>query len=324
MRWVRLVAISCLLVASAAAALGASGSSPPHQPAAKPALATCFWEGPISTRRPSTRGFDGRTFNFPEESATYWLARLNLPAGSRLELRGRYPHGRYMSLNAYSDGNPTDALSDITIVPRPGSTNPYLVGERREARKRGYSVSVLDEPPPSDPASRSANTLYAQPAADAPIELAYRVYEPDPGLGLSGGTALPKPVLVLEDGSVVRADAACERVNDPNREITIQTVPAAVWQGARNSPGCDGETNPAYDPIRWERFFNIDYASLSVISDCTEAGRDGRLAMERRSRRRLLLEPRQRLHLRPPRARVRPGRDARGPAAEVPADLHRA
>ena len=280
MRWVRLAAVSSLLLASAAVALGARGAAAPAKPAAKPALATCFWEGPISTRRPSTRGFDGRTFNFPEESATYWLARLNLPAGSRLELRGRYPHGRYMSLNAYSDGNPTDALSDTTIVPRPGATNPYLVGERREARKRGYTVSVLDQPPPSDPASRSANTLYAQPAGNVPIELAYRVYEPDPGLGLTGGTALPKPVLFLEDGSVLRADAACERVNDPNREIVIQTVPAAVWQGARNSPGCDGETNPAYDPIRWERFFNIDYASLSVISDCTEAGREGRLAMD--------------------------------------------
>ena len=52
-----------------------------------------------------------------------------------------------------------------------------------------------------------------------------------------------------------------------------------MWQGARNSPGCDGATNPAYDPIRWERFFNVDYASLSVITDCTEAGREGRLSM---------------------------------------------
>ena len=75
-------------------------------------LATCFWEGPISTERPSTRGFDGREFNFPEESATYWLARFNLPAGARVVLRGAYPHGRYMSLNAYSDGAPTDSLSD--------------------------------------------------------------------------------------------------------------------------------------------------------------------------------------------------------------------
>src|SRR5436189_3962022 len=96
----------------------------PRQTAASHPAATCFWEGPISTRRPTTRGFDGRNFNFPEESATYWLARFNLPSGSHLELDGAYPHGRYMSLNAYSDGAPTDALSDIAIEPLGGSTNP--------------------------------------------------------------------------------------------------------------------------------------------------------------------------------------------------------
>src|SRR5918999_936360 len=67
-------------------------------------IATCFWEGPISTKQPSTRGFDGRNFNFPEESATYWLARFNLPPGQQLVLRGRYAYARYLSINAYSDG----------------------------------------------------------------------------------------------------------------------------------------------------------------------------------------------------------------------------
>jgi hypothetical protein len=263
-----------------AAALTAIAGGQPRTSGPEPALATCFWEGPISTERPTTRGFDGRNFNFPEESATYWLARFNLPAGSRLELRGRFPRARYMSLNAYSEGAPTDALSDTAIEPRPGSTNPFERGALRGARKRSYAVTVLDEPPPGDPASRAKNTIYAQAAAGAPIEVAYRVYEPDPGLGLSGGVALPRPRLVGADGSVLRGEDACAQVNDANREITIQTVPAPVWQGARSSPGCDPETNPAYDPIRWERFFNIDYASLAVISDCTDAGRAARLAME--------------------------------------------
>jgi hypothetical protein len=62
--------------------------------AGEPALATCFWEGPISTKQPTTEGFDGRNFNFPEESATYWLARFNLPSGAHLVLQGRYPYGR--------------------------------------------------------------------------------------------------------------------------------------------------------------------------------------------------------------------------------------
>ena len=267
---------AAILALGAAFATGAGGS-PDRAPAPAP-LATCFWEGPISTERPTTGGFDGRNFNFPEESATYWLARFHLPAGARLELRGRYPYARYMSLNAYSDGNPTDALSDVAIDPVAGSTNPFERGALRDARPRRYAVSLVDQPPPADPAARSANTIYARPAAGAAIELAYRVYEPDPGLGLTGATALPEPVLIGADGA--EGEALCAAVNDPNREITIQTVPAAVWQSARGAPGCDPQTNPARDPIRWERFFNVNYASLAVISDCTEAGREARLAME--------------------------------------------
>jgi hypothetical protein len=274
-----LAAIGCLLAwlpaVDAAAPPGhAAAASEAEQP-----LATCFWEGPISTRRPTTRGFDGRNFNFPEESATYWLARFSLPEGAALELRGRYPHGRYMSLNAYSGGAPTDALSDVAIRPRARHTNPFVAGHRRNRAKRAWRVFVLDAPVPADPATRAANTLYAEPEGGAPIELAYRVYEPDPGRDLSGDTGLPRAVLRLADGSVVGGEQACTQVNDPNREITVQTIPAALWQSARSSPGCDGETNPGFDPIRWERFFNVNYASLAVISDCTEAGRQERLAM---------------------------------------------
>jgi hypothetical protein len=271
---------AALLAGSVSIASAGPDPGPATPRAAKHPLATCFWEGPISTRRESTRGFDGRNFNFPEESATYWLARFNLPDGARLELRGRYPRGRYMSLNAYSDGAPTDTLSDIAIRPRPGHVNPFVAGHRRDGPRRSWRVEVLDQPVPSDPAARERNTLYAEPGAGVPIELAYRVYEPDPGRDMTGGTGLPRARVELADGTIERGDAACARVNDPNREITVQTIPAPLWQSARSSPGCDPATNPAYDPIRWERFFNVDYASLAVISDCTQAGREGRLAMD--------------------------------------------
>ena len=277
----RTIGLAGAIALAACAALVATGgqAGSAAERSARP-LATCFWEGPISTRRPTTRGFDGRNFNFPEESATYWLARLNLPSGSRLSLRGRYPHGRYMSLNSYSDGAPTDALSDIAIEPRPGSTNPFVEGARRDRPARSWRMKVVDQPPPSDPASRRPNTLYAEPATGAAIELAYRVYEPDRGYNLAGGTGLPGARVVLGDGTRLPGKDACAAVNDPNREIIVQTIPAPVWQGARATPPCNPDTNPAYDPARWERFFNINYASLAVISDCTESGRQARLAMD--------------------------------------------
>jgi len=269
--------IAAALGACALLALtGGEASSAPKR-SAHP-LSTCFWEGPISTQRKATNGFNGRNFNFPEESATYWLARLNLPEDARLILRGRYPQGRYMSVNSYSDGAPTDALSDIAIEPQPGSTNPFIEGARRDREERSWRVEVLNEQPPSDPQDRAPNTLYAQPAPGAAMELVYRVYEPDVGYDLAGGERLPSPTVVMGDGTRYRNKNACAEVNDPNREITVQTIPAEAWQAARSTPPCDPETNPAYDPVRWERFFNINYASLAVISDCTEAGREARHA----------------------------------------------
>lgn len=243
----------------------AAGGSPAAAP--KP-IATCFWEGPISMKQKSTRGFDGRDFNFPEKSATYWLARFNLPEGGKLKLKGRYGHARYVSINAYSDGAPIDALADIQIKPDKGSTNPFVAGHRRDRKRRSFTITVINEPPPSEGQAREPNTLYAKPeTAGAAIELAWRVYEPDRGRDFAGGTGLPAP------------DLACDEINDPNRDITVQTTPKEVWLAATNAPGCDPETSPAYDPVRWERFFNLDYASLGAITDCTQAGWDARRAM---------------------------------------------
>src|SRR5688572_20578455 len=192
------------LVLAVAGGVGADAERP-ARPTAKPnPPATCFWEGPISMKRPTTRGFDGRYFNFPEESATYWMSRFSLPAGSRLILRGRYPYARYISLNAYSDAAPTDTLSDVAIEPDPGSTNPFVAGNRRDLPERSWEVTVLDE---ERPAERAPNTLYARPAATdvgAAIEVFYRVYEPDRGYNrFLGGTALPRAVLELADGSTL-------------------------------------------------------------------------------------------------------------------------
>jgi hypothetical protein len=261
------VALAALAVALAPAA--GSGAAKPR----KVAQATCFWEGPISMKRPTTRGFDGHYFNFPEESATYWMARFHLPSGASLELRGRYPHARYISLNAYSDGAPTDALSDVVIHPRRGSTNPFVAGHRRDLPKRSWRVRVIDQAPPAAGSPRARNTIYAQSSSGGAIELFYRVYEPDRGLDLTGATGLPRALLRLADGTLVRQRDACGQINDPDRSIPVQTTPQVQWEAGRNAPGCDGQTNPAYDPNRWERFFTYDFAALAVVTDCTQPGR---------------------------------------------------
>jgi hypothetical protein len=269
--------VSCLAIAICATA--GAPAAPATSPHVKHELATCFWEGPISMKRPSTRGFDGRYFNFPEESATYWMSRFSLPPGARLVLEGRYPHARYISLNSYSDAAPTDTLSDIAIKPDPGATNPFVAGHRRDRHRRGWHVTVLDQLPPAE---RQPNTLYARPEASdvgAAIEVFYRVYEPDRGRNrFLGGGGLPRPVLHRADGSVARGEDACAAINDQNREITVDTTPEAEWEAGRAAPPCDAETNPAYDPPRWERLFTYEFAALSVVTDCTDEGRAARQA----------------------------------------------
>ena len=256
-------AAACLTTVAFAAP---SGGVPAQGP-----LASCFWEGPISMKEPTTRGFDGHNFNYPEESATYWLARFRLPEGSKLFLRGRFAHARYQSINSYSSGEPIDALADVETAPLPGSTNPFLPGHRRDLKRRSYRVEVRDAVPPAAGQPHDANTLYARPAGDAPIELLYRVYEPDKGLRLAGGGGLPGPELRLADGATLRAGAACAAINDPDRSIPVLTTPESQWAIATHAPGCDPAKGPAVDPPRWKRFFNLDYARAGFALGCTDA-----------------------------------------------------
>src|SRR5215217_1975294 len=160
----------------------------------------CFWLGPVSFKKRATNPerFDGHFFNFPEESATYWLARFRLAPGQGLELHGRYPHARYESLNSYEQGGtPVSALADVRLRADRGSANPFRAGARRDRRRRDWTVAVLDAAPPAG--AGAANTLYAPSTATFASEIVLRVYEPDRGRDLTGGVGLPEPQLVDAD-----------------------------------------------------------------------------------------------------------------------------
>ncbi len=242
------------------AALGMFGAVAGAARASAP-QANCFWIGPFDRDQ-----LDNPDVNvaYPDFGAGYWAARFNLPAGARMVLEGRYPHARYVSLNAYRGGNPTDTLPDVEIEPRRGGTNPFRAGARRDlGRKlRQWKVRVLDRPAPQRSSRRRANTLYAESSGGVQ-ELMYRVYVPDRGRGSKAGGGLPKPTVVLADGTRLSRRQACDAVNDPDRTLPSLTVPVPVYEGLVNTPGADFETAPAFSPLRWEAFFNFRYA-LSV------------------------------------------------------------
>ena len=154
-------------------------------------------------------------------------------------------------------GVPTDALSDLQTESRPGSVNPFVAGNRRDlAAARPTPSRVLDQPRPAGARARP-NTLYARTEDGSAIELFYRIYEPDRGLRPRRRHRAAR----ARAGASGRIDRQGRRglrrgERRPDRSIPQQTIPAALWQAGRNAPGCDGATNPAYEPVRWERFFN--------------------------------------------------------------------
>jgi hypothetical protein len=249
-----LATLAAALVAPAAALAGSSRATG--------AESDCFWLGPISFEKRATNAerFDGQFFNFPEESATYWVARYRLAAGQRLELHGRYPHARYESLNSYQEGGtPVSSIADVRIRPDAGSTNPFLPGARRDRRTRDWTVSVLDAAPPAG--GPAPNTLYAPSSATVASEVVLRVYEPDRGRDLTGGVGLPTPEIVNADGTRVRGlSSVCAAINDPDRSLarTVQSIPASVWDSLVNTtgPSANPRTSPAFEPPQWERFFS--------------------------------------------------------------------
>lgn len=259
-------------VAAAALALLGLGSSAGSAAAAAPTTG-CFWIGPFDKD-----ALDDPDLNvaYPDEGAAYWAARFNIPAGSKLLLEGRFPHARYMSLNAYSDGAPADTLTDVDVEPRKGSVNPFLPGARRNVpdSKRKFEIEVVDAPAPAEGEPRRPNTLYA--ASNGGVqELLHRVYVPDKGRPSDGGAGVPQPTLVLADGTRLEGEAACAAINDPVRELPSLRVPVALYTSLVNTPGADYETTPAFSPLRWEAFFNFTYAlSVYKVGTPSESDRD--------------------------------------------------
>ncbi len=245
----------------------------PVRAGAEQPQATCFWIGPFDQ---TTLDRPDVNFAYPDAGVGYWAARFNLPEGAHLELEGRYPRSRYMSLNAYRSGTPIDALTDVGIRPDRGSVNPFVEGRRRDLGndRRGWTAKVVNDPAPASAADREENTLYAPPEAGIQ-ELIYRVYVPDRGRDSRGGVSLPKPVVVLEDGTRVTGGAACPLINNPVREITPQTVGVPGYTALVRTYGADRETVPAFNPVHWENFFNMPLA-LSIYKRGTpyEADRD--------------------------------------------------
>lgn len=244
-----------LLVASTAVSLflwfGAAPSGASVEAGYNPndlPTAGCFWTGPFTAQDPKTN------VAYPGTHITYWGAKFRTPPGAVLTLSGRFPYARYSSFNAYElNGASSSSLSDREIRPDRGSTNPSVIGADRKARQRSYTIRVRGEKLPARPAR---NTLYAAPQAGTHQDILYRVYVPDRGRSLSGGTGLPKASLKLADGRVVTGQALCDELNSIH-DYRPSLLAPETYETLINSPGKDPDTNPALPGFQFFKYFNF-------------------------------------------------------------------
>jgi hypothetical protein len=202
----------------------AGGSQP-----ASPSGMSCAWPAEFSAQTDNTA--------FPDAAEAYFLQEVVASAGTRIVLSGRFPDARYVSVQVYTPGGVGTSLDDYRIVPQPGNVNPW---QQQAAPDGRFTVTIR-----SDPAPGQANTLPmpAGTTSQHPGYLMYRVYLTAGGGGLS---AVPVPVLTVEQGGSARTLPACSSHNAP-------VHPPAV-SGSAASAGAGGSGAAAPPPRQLEFF----------------------------------------------------------------------
>jgi hypothetical protein len=126
---------------------------------------------------------------WPDTQSTYFLGRLELPAGSVMTMDFSYPQARYFQFALYRWERNTfvaaDAIAGPEIEPKPGSTNPFRVGANRLAERRDFKLRIVADDAPMAPDKRAPNTVYAGKDGGE-IEGVIRIYLSDQGRDGSG------------------------------------------------------------------------------------------------------------------------------------------
>jgi hypothetical protein len=210
---------------------------------------------------------------YPDQNSSYWIAFLDLPPGSVMTLRGRFPYARYCQFALYRPdplGNYTatnEALVDHEIRPAKGSTNPFKPGASRLGARRSYTIHIVAEDAPARRKSRKPNTMYAGKAGK--IQMVYRVYLPDVGRDGSGDTGLPEYDVTLANGKRLSAAEVRRKLNKPVTKGIPPGMTVEKWRALCSAPDNDPELKPESTPARnppvVERYFNNEYNLIGAF-----------------------------------------------------------
>lgn len=192
----------------------------------KPGSHDCFWMGPVS--------IDSFNTAYPDGGALYWPTVFKFPddADAYLEIRGKFPQARYMSLHSYTTGaKPYDSLTDIDVRPDTGNSNPYLTGRHED--EQNYTLKIM---PGVTPNTKQPNTIYLGPREDiSTTPLILRVYVPETKEDPTGGSGLPAVTLVRGNGERVTGKKLCAelknpKVGSPERLIAAPVIPMESYK----------------------------------------------------------------------------------------------
>jgi hypothetical protein len=222
-----------------AGAMAMGASAPASQGVA------CSWPTTLSTLN----------FAYPDTSAEYWMTHFGRVPGSRLTIRGSYPHARYFSFHAYDEAQrPVASIADRDIRPNWGSVNPFSTpGAGRAPRgERSYTVHVVFELAPEDP---KRNTIYAgemdNGAPNPAGFVIYRIYIPDDPKQATGGVPLPEVSLETGGGAVELPLQRCTLAAPPGSDAVDEEIRrddyTHVTEGRTQVPGVE-------NPPLWKRF----------------------------------------------------------------------
>ena len=219
---------------------------------------------------------------WPDQRPTYFFGQLVMPAGSSLTIRGRFPYARYFKFNLYKfERNtfvaiPGASLAGYDIEPDPGSTNPYTPGADRSIGNRNFTLRVLAEAPPANPADRPKNTVYVG-RDEKEVQAGFRIYVSDEGYdgagwGPADAPSLEGPPLIYEgklaDGARLSGEEVVKRFGRP---MGSAPPPLTVeeWYRLVDSKQNDPQLTPATAPARrhpeFELFWGMKYTLLGAF-----------------------------------------------------------
>ncbi len=228
----------CVVVAVATGCSTSNAStSPPSQDAQN-----CAWPLIVSAQTANVY--------IPDSNAFYWTQPIVADQHTTIQIAGRFPDARYVSLSVYTpSANPftingvSSSLPDYRIQPQPGSQNPW----QQSAPPGGsFSVTIRSGATPNE-----ANTLPmpAGTSSQHPGYLEYRVYLP------AAGTAsqVPLPTITVAEGTASRQLSAC------TTHTPVQLPGQAP--GATPTPGTSGTP-----PVAAGRFYSRWAVKAPVFS----------------------------------------------------------